>query len=79
MAGVSSDPMIPCVADVATHVSPMSRLMTMAGRGRIRTFDLLIQRTPNDLVDRRCGLSVVRTRLLSIRRAIRLNMPDGVR
>ena len=30
MAGVSSDPMITCVADVATHVSPMSRLMTLA-------------------------------------------------
>jgi hypothetical protein len=30
MAGVSSDPMITCVADVATHVSPLSRLMTLA-------------------------------------------------
>jgi hypothetical protein len=30
MAGVSSDRVTPCVADVATHVSPMSRLMTMA-------------------------------------------------
>jgi hypothetical protein len=48
-------------------------------RGRIRTFDLLIQRTPDVFADGRCGLSVARTRTLSIRRAIRLNMPDGVR
>ncbi len=30
MAGVSSDWVTPCVAYVATHVSPMSRLMTLA-------------------------------------------------
>jgi hypothetical protein len=48
-------------------------------RGRIRTFDLLIQRTPNDFSDRRCDLSVAGTRILSVRRVIRLNMPDGVR
>jgi hypothetical protein len=29
MAGASSDRLITCVADVATHVSHMSRLMTM--------------------------------------------------
>ena len=32
-------------------------------RGRIRTFDLLIQRTPDDSVDGRCDLSVARTRI----------------
>ena len=32
MAGVSSDRLITCVADVATHVSPMSRLMTWRAR-----------------------------------------------
>jgi len=47
MAGVSSDGLITCVADVATHVSPMSRLMTMAptagvGRG-IATYDVPIE------------------------------------
>jgi hypothetical protein len=45
-------------------------------------FDLpieLIQRTPNDFVLGRCGLSVERTRIPSMRRAIRLNMPAGVR
>ena len=31
MAGVSSDWLITGVADVATHVSHMSRLMTLAG------------------------------------------------
>jgi hypothetical protein len=46
---------------------------------RIRTFDLLIQRTPNVIANGRCDLSVARTRILSFRRAIRLNMPDGVR
>ena len=30
MAGVSSDRLITCVADVSTHVSLMSRLMTLA-------------------------------------------------
>jgi len=30
MAGVSGDRLTPCVADVATHVSHMSRLMTVA-------------------------------------------------
>jgi hypothetical protein len=30
MAEVSGDRLITCVADVATHVSPMSRLMTLA-------------------------------------------------
>jgi hypothetical protein len=30
MAGVSSDWLIRCVAYVATHLSPMSRLMTLA-------------------------------------------------
>ena len=30
MAGVSSDQLITYVADVATHVSPMSRLKTLA-------------------------------------------------
>jgi hypothetical protein len=39
----------------------------------------LIQRTPNDFIVGRCDLSVARTRILSIRQAIRLNMPDGVR
>ena len=48
-------------------------------RGRIRTFDLVIQRTPNDFADRWCGLRVARTGTRSIRRAIRLSMPDGVR
>jgi hypothetical protein len=31
MAGASSDRLITGVADVATQVSPMSRLMTLAG------------------------------------------------
>jgi hypothetical protein len=31
MAGVSSDRLITCVADVPTHVSPMSRLKTLVG------------------------------------------------
>jgi hypothetical protein len=48
-------------------------------RGRIRTFDLLIQRTPNVSVDDRCDLSVERTRFRLLRRAIRLNLRDGVR
>jgi hypothetical protein len=48
-------------------------------RGRIRTFYLLIQRTPDVSADGRCDLSVARTRILPIRRAIRLNMPDRVR
>ena len=39
----------------------------------------LIQRTPNVFTLGRCDLSVARTRFLSIRRTIRLNMPDGVR
>ena len=30
MAGVSADPLITGVADDATHVSPMSRLKTLA-------------------------------------------------
>ncbi len=30
MAGVPSDRLITCVTDVATHVSPMSRLKTLA-------------------------------------------------
>jgi len=40
MAGVSSDRLITCVADVATHVSHMSRLKTLArpeGVGRAGT------------------------------------------
>jgi hypothetical protein len=48
-------------------------------RGRIRTFDLLIQRTPDVSADGWCDLSVARTRFGLVRRAIRLNMPDGVR
>jgi hypothetical protein len=32
MAGVSSDWVTPCVAYVSTHVSPMSRLITLAER-----------------------------------------------
>jgi hypothetical protein len=36
-------------------------------RGRIRTFDLLIQRTPDVSDDGRCDLSVARTRIPSIR------------
>jgi hypothetical protein len=48
-------------------------------RGRIRTFDLLIQRTPDVSPDGRCDSSVARTRIRSIRRAIRLNIPDRVR
>ena len=54
MAGVSSDRMITCVADVATHVSPMSRLMTMVG-GRDSPFVtqqslrfVMINRTPRE-------------------------------
>jgi hypothetical protein len=47
MAGVSSDWVITCVADVATHVSPMSRLMTMArptGVGRaLTTYEIPIE------------------------------------
>ena len=47
MAGVSSDRLIPCLADVATHVSPMSRLKTMArptGFERaIATYDMPIE------------------------------------
>ncbi len=47
MAGVPSDRMITCVTDVATHVSPMSRLMTLArptgvGRG-IATYTIPIE------------------------------------
>ena len=31
MAGVPSDRLITCVTDVATHLSPVSRLMTLVG------------------------------------------------
>ena len=48
-------------------------------RGRIRTFDLLIQRTPDVAAGSRCELSGARTRILSVRRVIRLNVPDPVR
>jgi len=47
MAGVSSDRMITGVANDATHVSPMSRLMTMArpeGVGRaLATYEIPIE------------------------------------
>jgi hypothetical protein len=47
MAGVPSDRLITCVAYVATHVSPMSRLMTLArptGVGRaITAYDMPIE------------------------------------
>ena len=43
MAGVSSDRLITCVADVATH--------DIGWRGRIRTFDLLIQSQVTDFHD----------------------------
>jgi hypothetical protein len=49
-----------------------------AGEGFARPVEL-IQRTPDVSADGRCDLSVARTRIPSIRRAIRLNMPDGVR
>jgi hypothetical protein len=51
----------------------------LAGEEGFRTFGLLIQRTPDVFVSGRCGLSVARTRIRSLRRAIRLNWPDGVR
>ena len=57
----------------------LGRRLVAGWRGRIRTFDLLIQRTPDVSADGRCDLSVARTRFRSVRRAIRLNMPDGVR
>jgi hypothetical protein len=57
----------------------MQQVVELAGKGRIRTFDLLIQRTPNGFVDGRCDLNVARIRILAIRRANRLNMPDGHR
>jgi hypothetical protein len=47
MAGVSSDRLTPCVAYVATHVSHMSRLMTLArptGVGRaLATYEIPIE------------------------------------
>ncbi len=47
MAGVSADPLITGVADDATHVSPMSRLKTVArltGVGRaITTYSIPIE------------------------------------
>ena len=47
MAGVSTDRLITGVAHVATHVSPMSRLMTLArpeGVGRaLATYEIRIE------------------------------------
>ena len=47
MAGAPSDRLITCVANVATHVSPMSRLKTVArpeGSGRaVATYSIPIE------------------------------------
>lgn len=47
MAGVSSDRLITCVADVPTHLSPMSRLKAVGrptGAGRAQaTYAILIE------------------------------------
>ena len=51
MAEVSGDRMITCDSDVPTHVTHMSRLMTMARPDRIRTFDLLIRSNATVKVD----------------------------
>ena len=64
MAGVPGDSLITDVTHDATHVSPMSRLMTVGWRGRIRTFDLLIQ-------------SQAPYRLATRQRAGRDDTPDG--
>ena len=42
---------------------PPTTTSCVGWRGRIRTFDLLIQRTPDGFADGRCDLSVARTRI----------------
>jgi hypothetical protein len=51
MAGVSSDRLTTCVADVATHVSPMSRLMTMARPTGVGRADAINIRIPIERAD----------------------------
>jgi len=69
------------VADVSDREEPphcivADRLDELVG---IRTFDLLIQGAPDVRANRRFHLSVARIRLCWFWRAVRLNMPDGVR
>ena len=76
----ASERAAPCSpSTVISGVQRWPRPMWFGWRGRIRTFDLLIHRTPTISSMLVAVLSVGRTRIQSVQRAIRLNSPDGVR